>query len=162
MANVSRLMVWLLKIGQSTEQTCTLLPFTSQAVLSPLAMLVHSDVILFLSLKNMFAFFNDLSVQLYLFLFCLKCHVWVCTESPLSHSGLSNQGHISLRSPLPCHRWLGKKKITAHSTLSVVYGLPALSIAKPAESSSKLLWLAYYYFLPIHLTIDFPIDPASH
>lgn len=55
-----------------------------------------------------------------------------------------------------------KKKITAHSTLSVVYGLPALSIAKPAESSSKLLWLAYYYFLPIHLTIDFPIDPASH
>lgn len=42
---------------------------------------------------------------------CLKCHVWVCTESPLSHSGLSNQENISLRSPLPCHQWLGKTNL---------------------------------------------------
>lgn len=87
-------------LGETTEHTCTLLPFTPQAVLSPLALLVHSNVIFFLSLK-MFAFFNDLSVLLYLFLLSeMSC----CTESPLSHSGLSNQEHISLRSPLPCHQ----------------------------------------------------------
>lgn len=136
--------------SQITELTRALLPFTPQAVLSPLALLVHSNVIFFFSLwkcllSSMISLFNCTCFC------CLICHVWVCTESPLSHSGLSNQEHISLRSPLPCHQWLGKKYLPTPPLLIV--WLPALPITKSAESFSKHLWLAYYYFLPIYLTI---------
>ena len=141
----------------STEHTCTLLPFTPQAVLSPLALLVHSNVIFFLSLKK--CLLSPMISLFYCICFCcLKCHVWVCTESPLSHSGLSNQENFSLRSPLPFHQWLGKNTCPSHPLLNV--WLPALPITKTAESSSKQLWLAYLFPLLIYLTISLLTDTS--
>lgn len=122
--------IWLFLLDKSRVKTHAyvgpLLPLNPQAVLSPSASLVHSNVIFFLSLK-MFAFFNDLSLSSNVFVFVVWNVMSRCTESPLSHSGLSNQEHIRLRSPLPCHQWLGKKwkqnqnktktKNPAHSTI---------------------------------------------
>ncbi|KAF3840355.1 hypothetical protein F7725_019072 [Dissostichus mawsoni] len=62
------------------ERAGALLHFTEQAVLSPLALLVHSNVIFFLS-ENV-AFFNDLSVQLFLFL--LSDVMFEFAQNPLS------------------------------------------------------------------------------
>lgn len=79
---------------------------------------------------------------------CLKCHVCVCTESPLSHSGLSNQEHISLRSPLPCHQWLGKKR-PAHPTLFLMYGYqpcPSPNLLNPLASTSDWLTITSCLF----------------
>lgn len=94
--------------------TCALLHFTPQAVLSPLALLVHSNVVVF----SLYLSENVCFLQWSLCSTVLVFAVWYvmfefAQKSPLSHSGLSNQEHISLRRPLPCHQWLGKK-IPAH------------------------------------------------
>lgn len=74
------------------------------------------DCFCLFSLWKVFCFLQWFLCSLYSFC-CLKCHVWVCTESPLSHSGLSNQEHISLRSPLLSHQWLGKNVCPSHFPL---------------------------------------------
>lgn len=58
--------LWKTAIGRNTGHTCPLLPLSLQAVLSPSALLMHSNVIFFHSLK-MFAFFNELSTTVLVF-----------------------------------------------------------------------------------------------
>lgn len=75
-----------------------LLPLNPQAVLSPSALLLHSDVIFFLSLK-MFAFFNDLSLFECICFCCVKCHVALHRIPSLSLRALQSGTHQTQKPP---------------------------------------------------------------
>lgn len=74
-------------------------------------------------------------------------------QNPLSLTQGSPIRNTSV-SEAPFHVISDWVKNTCPSHLLLNVWLPALPITKPAECSSKHLWLAYYYFLPIYLTIS--------
>lgn len=86
-------------------------------------------------------------------------------QNPLSLTQGSPIRNTSV-SEAPFHVISDWVKNTCPSHLLLNVWLPALPITKPAESSSQHLWLAYYYFLPIYLTISlltlqFMLPPIS-
>lgn len=128
--------------GQSSGHARPLLPLSPQAVLSPSALLVHSNVIFFHSLK-MFAFFNDLSPTVLVFV------VWnvmfAFAQNPLSLTQGSPIRNTS-DSEVPSHvisDWVKNKKIKiktcpSHPLFNVC---PSPNLLNPLASTSD--WLTF-------------------